>query len=142
MKKSTDYVHNFLTYLKVEKDCSEHTLTSYEKDLAAFTVFMREYKDKAFLWEQVNALDVRAYLSDLNKKQYARRTIARRISALRSFYKYLVRENVLESCRPSWTKSKFQSCWSCLTASRSASATEPYWKCCMQQAAAYLSLLA
>lgn len=96
MKKSTDYLHNFLTYLKVEKDCSEHTLTSYEKDLAAFTVFMREYKDKAFLWEQVSALDVRAYLSDLNKKQYARRTIARRISALRSFYKYLVRENVLE----------------------------------------------
>lgn len=96
MKKSTDYLHNFLTYLKVEKDCSEHTLTSYEKDLAAFTVFMREYKDKAFLWEQVNALDVRAYLSDLNKKQYARRTIARRISALRSFYKYLIRENVLE----------------------------------------------
>lgn len=93
---SKNYLQNFLTYLKVEKDCSEHTLCSYEKDLVAFSAFMHEHKGKNFLWEQVGPLDVRAYMSELSKQQYARRTIARRISALRSFYKYLVRENVLE----------------------------------------------
>ena len=39
---------------------------------------------------------MRGYLAELNEKQYARRTIARRISALRSFFKYLVREAVIE----------------------------------------------
>lgn len=96
MTKSKDYLQSFLTYLEVEKDCSEHTLSSYAKDLEAFSSFMKDYKDTAFLWKQVGPLDIRAYLSDLSNKQYARRTIARKISALRSFYKFLVRENILE----------------------------------------------
>ena len=96
MTRSKDYLQSFLTYLEVEKDCSEHTLNSYGKDLNAFAEFMHRRKDGVFLWEQIGTLDIRAYLSKLNDKQYARRTIARKISALRSFYKYLVRENVLE----------------------------------------------
>ena len=51
---------------------------------------------KTVIWEQVGPLDIRSYLAFLNEKQYARRTIARKISALRSFYKYLVRENIIE----------------------------------------------
>lgn len=96
MGRSKDYLQSFLTYLKVEKDCSEHTLLSYQKDLLAFSSFMQERSGTAIFWEQVGPLDIRAYLSELNNKQYARRTIARRISALRSFYKFMVRENVLE----------------------------------------------
>lgn len=96
MGRSKDYLQSFLTYLKVEKDCSEHTLISYQKDLAAFSTFMQKRSGTAILWEQIGPLDIRAYLSELNNKQYARRTIARRISALRSFYKFMVRENVLE----------------------------------------------
>ena len=57
---------------------------------------MEERFNGDFQWSQVGALDIRAYLSFLNKEEYARRTIARRISALRSFYKYMVRENILE----------------------------------------------
>lgn len=96
MAQDKDYLKKFLTYLKVEKDCSEHTLTSYGKDLLAFAAFIHEHKEENFFWEQIGPLDIRAYLTELNDKQYARRTIARRISALRSFYKFLVRENVLE----------------------------------------------
>lgn len=96
MTQGKDYLQKFLTYLKVEKDCSEHTLTSYEKDLLAFAEFVYKRTEKTCLWEQIGPLDIRAYLLDLNDKQYARRTIARRVSALRSFYKFLVRENVLE----------------------------------------------
>ena len=90
------YPKKFLTYLEVEKNCSLHTIESYNKDLQAFAAFMSERMGKQFLWEQVGPLDVRAYLAALNEKQYARRTIARKISGLRSFYKYLVRENILE----------------------------------------------
>ena len=56
---------------------------------------MRRNKQN-FFWQQTGPLDVRGYLAELNEKQYARRTIARRISALRSFFKYLVREAVIE----------------------------------------------
>ena len=91
------YPERFLSYLTVEKACSELTVTNYRKDLAGFAAFWREHAQGAVLWERVSALDIRAYLAFLNEKGYARRTIARRISALRSFYKFLVRENILEA---------------------------------------------
>lgn len=90
------YPQRFLNYLTVEKACSELTVTNYNKDLASFAAFWQQRTGKALLWEQVSSLDVRAYLAFLNEKGYARRTVARRISALRSFYKFLVRENILE----------------------------------------------
>ncbi len=93
---SINYLSKFITYLEVEKDCSQYTLTSYQKDLNAFSVFMSKRTGVSFLWQQVSPLDVRGYLAELNEKQYARRTIARRISALRSFFKFLVREAVIE----------------------------------------------
>lgn len=87
----------FLTYLEVEKNCSSHTIESYQKDLTAFADFMLHRRgNQKFFWQEVGPLDVRGYLAELNEKQYARRTIARRISALRSFFKYLVREAVIE----------------------------------------------
>ena len=90
------YPQRFLNYLTVEKACSGLTVTNYSKDLASFAAFWQQRTGKALLWEQVSSLDVRAYLAFLNEKGYARRTVARRISALRSFYKFLVRENILE----------------------------------------------
>lgn len=90
------YVKDFITYLEVEKNCSQLTVSNYSKDIFAFTNFVKNRLGEQFLWEQIGPLDIRAYLAYLNEKQYARRTIARRISALRSFYKYLVRENLIE----------------------------------------------
>lgn len=92
----TSYPEQFLTYMEVEKNCSQHTIDNYRKDLQAFAAFMSERVGKNFFWEQAGPLDIRAYLGDLNNKQYARRTIARKISGLRSFYKFLVRENIIE----------------------------------------------
>lgn len=95
---SDRYPEKFLTYLSVEKSCSELTVTNYRKDLANFANFYQEKVETngSLLWEKISPLDIRAYLVYLNEKHYARRTIARRISALRSFYRFLVRENVLE----------------------------------------------
>lgn len=88
-------VDKFLTYLSVEKNSSNLTVVNYRKDLSAFISFV-DAKIQEASWSDITPLDVRAYLADLNEKNYAKRTIARRISALRSFYKYLVRENKLE----------------------------------------------
>ena len=86
----------FFRYLAVEKNSSELTIVNYRKDIQAFVDFSLERAKGTFTWEQVGALEIRSYLAYLNQKQYARRTIARRISALRSFYKYLLRENLVE----------------------------------------------
>ena len=91
------YTQKFLNYLTVEKACSQLTITNYQKDLTSFAAFMQQRVGTGFVWEQASSLDIRAYLAFLNEKGYARRTIARRISALRSFYKFLVRENILEA---------------------------------------------
>jgi integrase/recombinase XerC len=97
MNKSQEkYLKRFLTYLTVEKSSSLLTVNNYERDINSFAEFLADRFNGDFQWSQVGALDIRAYLSFLNKEEYARRTIARRISALRSFYKYMVRENILE----------------------------------------------
>ena len=97
MNKSQEkFLKRFLTYLTVEKSSSLLTVNNYERDINCFSDFLVERLNGDFQWSQVGALDIRAYLSFLNKEEYARRTIARRISALRSFYKYMVRENILE----------------------------------------------
>lgn len=94
-EQKDELVEKFLSYLHVEKNSSDLTVTNYRKDLCAFKEFWSKRAGAASTWLEVAALDIRAYLADLNNKEYARRTIARRISALRSFYKYLVREGIL-----------------------------------------------
>ena len=95
LKEEEKLRERFFSYLSVEKNSSELTIVNYRKDLAAFEAFI-DTKLQDASWLDITPLDVRAYLADLNEKHYARRTIARRISALKSFYKYLVRENKLE----------------------------------------------
>lgn len=94
-KSQEQYLQGFYNYLRVEKSSSELTIISYQKDIDGFIQFMEERKQDAFTWSQLDYLDIRAYLAELNQRAYARRTIARHISALRSFYKYLVRINVV-----------------------------------------------
>ncbi len=93
---SKEYIKSFLKYLSVEKNSSPLTVSNYERDILAFQNFLEERGQGAVRWEQVSVLDIRAYLAFLNKEDYARRTIARRVSSLRSFYKFMVRENFLQ----------------------------------------------
>lgn len=84
----------FLRYLEIEKNCSSLTIKNYGVDIKLFISFMQN-RAGCINWEKVAVLDIRAYLAQLNEKKYARRTIARRISSLRSFYKFLMRENLV-----------------------------------------------
>lgn len=95
-KEEEKLVAGFMSYLNVEKNCSQLTLVNYRKDLNSFWSFITT-KLQEPSWTDITPLDVRAYLAELNEKNYARKTIARRISALKSFYKYLVREGILEN---------------------------------------------
>jgi integrase/recombinase XerC len=85
----------FFRYLTLEKNASEHTIRSYEKDLNDFFRFF-ENKERPLSIQEVTYLHIREYLTYLMRQEYSRRTISRKLSGLRSFYRYLVREKVIE----------------------------------------------
>ena len=86
----------FLRYLELEKNSSLLTIQNYATDIKLFITFLQKRVGNVS-WENVTVLDIRAYLALMNDEKYARRTIARRISSLRSFYKFLMRENYVKS---------------------------------------------
>lgn len=90
-QKPDRWAEAFLDYLRIEKDDSPNTILNYKDDIAAFSGFLQKRKADAG-WTDVTILDIRSYLAELHRENLARRTIARRISALRSFYRYLLRE--------------------------------------------------
>jgi integrase/recombinase XerC len=93
-------LQDFLQYLRVEKNYSVHTLRNYESDLRQFIGFLGERsEDKSssgsMVPQQVGHLDVRAYLASLYRRN-AKSSVARKLSALRSFFAYLVRQGEIK----------------------------------------------
>lgn len=91
MKKE---VASFLKYLEVELNFSSNTVVSYRQDLTDFFSFL----DKCNIdFLHLDKDDVREYLKYLDEKRLKNSTIARRISAIRSFYNYLLSNGVVEN---------------------------------------------
>jgi len=92
------HIEDFLTHLRVEKSASNLTLISYKTDLSQFFGFLsREYK---IPMEQITAdlfnhRTVREYLASMQDDGFSRSTMARKLAALRSFVRYLCREDIL-----------------------------------------------
>ncbi len=120
------FVQEFLNYLRFEKRFSEHTAKCYGADLTQFGEFVTSASEhtagdlghaglhehqagaalavatqtKADIDQMLFAVqtdDVRAYLTFLNERNYAKATVARKLATLRSFYKFLVKRRQLSS---------------------------------------------
>jgi integrase/recombinase XerC len=87
------YLEDFLGYLKVERQMSPHTLRNYRLDLAQFLEFLAATPEAPEL-EEVTYRQVRAFLAH-SLKGRGKTTVARKLSALRTFFKYLQRQGVL-----------------------------------------------
>jgi len=85
------YIDKFINYLKIEKNASAHTITNYTVDLDVFNAFVGE-KDI----ETVDLLALRRFLAELRTKNYAKRTVARKLASLRSFFRFLYREGYIK----------------------------------------------
>ncbi|MGI5839083.1 MAG: tyrosine recombinase XerC [bacterium] len=84
---------DFLLYLRVEKNSSPRTLESYRSDLEQFFAFCRGSQTAVeFSVTAVDRLLVREYLAFLQSRDYSRRSTARKLASLRSFYRWLLRE--------------------------------------------------
>lgn len=84
------WVGRFIEYCEVERNFSSHTVRSYHSDLQRFVNFLKENK------LSVGVSSIRNYLAFLQRKNLSRRTIARKLATLRSFFKFLCREDVIE----------------------------------------------
>jgi tyrosine recombinase XerC len=84
---------DFVAKLEHEKGFSEHTLRAYHKDLLQFDNFLKA--EKRCSLESINHLLLRRFLAVLRSKNYSKRTIARKLASIRSFFKFLIREGEL-----------------------------------------------
>lgn len=85
-------LEDFRSYILVEKNFSKHTAKAYYSDILDFLLWLGETPV-----ENVNFSTVREYLHFIQKFNYKKTTIARKIASLRTFYKYLYREKKVES---------------------------------------------
>jgi tyrosine recombinase XerC len=92
-----NYIEQFITYLKVERNYSKHTVSSYDFDLSDFLKFLTDENGVSSSIEDVDHLTIRSYLANLQERQLSRSTVVRRLSSLRSFFKYLCRRGYLET---------------------------------------------
>jgi len=94
MAPETDLqTNNFLTYLEAERNASPHTIKNYRSDLKEFWVFLG---DQCSL-SDISYHSIRKYLAHLKERNYLKSTVSRKLASLKSFFKYLARENKLPS---------------------------------------------
>lgn len=89
------YIDDFIKYINTIKNYSDLTVKSYHEDLSGFLVFLN--KEGINNFKEVDYKLLRNYLMDLNDNEYAKKTIARKTSSLRAFFKYLLKEGVINS---------------------------------------------
>lgn len=93
MKESSKkYLQEFKLYIEIEKNFSKHTVTAYSSDILSFLIWLDEREV-----EEVNYNLIREYLLYIQQFNYSKTTTARKIASLRTFYRFLYREKIIES---------------------------------------------
>ncbi len=87
-------IQQFITYLQIERDVSPHTLTAYRSDLSQLLTFALREKGAFASAQEVDHLLLRRYLAGLSKDT-KKSSIGRKLAALRSFFRFLVRRGML-----------------------------------------------
>ena len=90
-------VESFLTHLEKERDVSPNTVVAYRRDLAAFTSHLSAYYgERAWTWQGIDRLAMRGFLGTLTRRGLGKRSIARALSAVRSFYRWMHRNEMVD----------------------------------------------
>jgi len=91
----TQEINLFLQYLEQEKRLSIHTVTNYRRDLKQLTLFCAQQSLTS--WSEIKSKNIRQFISQLHRQGLAGRSIQRALSAVRSFYRFLIREGLTEN---------------------------------------------
>src|SRR5574344_980485 len=89
--KSRELLKEFLLYLEIERNFSKHTIKAYNSDVLAFLLWCDEEI------ENVNYKKIKEYILFIQKFQYAKITVARKIASIRTFFRYLYSQRIVNS---------------------------------------------
>jgi tyrosine recombinase XerC len=92
-----EYINKYLSHIEHDKNFSSQTLRAYQNDLNQYRLFLMD-EGRSDLGD-VNRLLLRKFLAFLKQQDYSKTTIARKMVSIRSLYKFLCREGILE-CNP------------------------------------------
>ncbi len=84
----------FLHYLAQEKRMSLHTVTNYQRDLKRLLAFCEQHKLSS--WTALKISHIRQFIAELHQRDLSGKTIQRALSAIRSLYRYLIREGLAD----------------------------------------------
>jgi integrase/recombinase XerC len=91
-------VTEYLRHLAKERDVSPHTVSAYRRDLHDFVEYLSAYYGtEGWSWEGVDRLAMRGFLAHLARRGVSKRTMARTLSGVRSFYRWMHRNEMVES---------------------------------------------
>lgn len=89
------WIESFVRYLSTERRLSAHTAVAYRHDLEAFVAYVREQSLEK--WREVDPQHLRGFAAASHRRGIAPRSIQRRLSSLRSFFQFLIREQQLDA---------------------------------------------
>jgi integrase/recombinase XerC len=91
-------VSDFLTHLAKERDVSPNTVKAYSRDLGELCQFLAEYYGtESWSWQGVDRLAMRGFLARLARRGLSKRSMTRTLSAVRSFYRYMHRNELVDA---------------------------------------------
>jgi integrase/recombinase XerC len=91
-------VTEHLDHAAKERDASPNTVRAYQRDVSDFSAFLgRYYGERPWSWQGVDRLAMRAFLGDLSKRGLSKRSMARTLSAVRSFFRYMHRNEIVDA---------------------------------------------
>ena len=98
MPAESPEVTDFLLHMEKERDVSPNTLKAYRRDLNELLTYLASYYgERAWTWQGIDRLAIRGFLAYLTRRNLSKRTISRALSAVRSFYSYLHRNEMVEA---------------------------------------------
>ena len=90
-----DIIDSFLITLEKERNFSLHTIKAYKNDLTRFNQFLNQGTNR-IKFKEINRNDIRRFLADEYENEYTSKTVARRLATIKSFFKYLVKVELIE----------------------------------------------
>ncbi len=91
------FLEQFITYLRIERNASEHTIAAYSSGCLEFAALVRDSDANFNDWQSVCKEDAKAFVAALDDNGNSKRSIARKLSGLRSFFRFLNKINAVKT---------------------------------------------
>ena len=92
-----DGMHQFLVYCEIEKNYSPHTISTYRIALEHFYDFLKEMQMQSKPLSEFDTKDIRPFLAWLSEQDKSKTTLKLKLSAVKSFFKYLKRKRIIQN---------------------------------------------